>query len=89
MTREELIAKSNLERQGYKVLTSGWPDLLAIKTDPDGSIHTVAWEIKSAQDPVRPHQKEMHDALRDAGLTVSVLRLGPGKKLKPKSEGVY
>jgi hypothetical protein len=69
MTREENILANSLRK-------SGWPDMLAIRKNSNGKIEVGAYEVKSSKDSVRPNQKEMHNALRDAGLDVSVIRMG-------------
>jgi hypothetical protein len=79
MTREEQIAVDGMRSRGWTVLTKGWPDIFAFRKTPNGKIENSILEIKAGKDRVKKHQKEMHDALRDTGLNVSVLRLNPNK----------
>src|SRR5579885_1682519 len=58
------FAAKFLRDNGCKVMTKGWPDLLVLA--PGGS--AIAIELKQGSDKVRPHQKEVHKVLNDAGL---------------------
>jgi VRR-NUC domain len=66
---EEQVATEYRE-MGYEVLRGGWPDLMAVR---DGSV--VLIEVKTEDDVVRPHQKQMHDVLEGLGFPVIVERV--------------
>jgi hypothetical protein len=68
LTPAENRVAEDYRRRGFKVLRRGWPDFLCIS--PDGDV--VAVEVKSMSDALSPAQKEMHAALRDAGVEVVV-----------------
>jgi hypothetical protein len=71
VTASELALSKLLTDNNYRVLRNGWPDLLVIP--PDGG-SSFAVELKSSRDKVRPHRKEMHEALEAAGVRVLVAK---------------
>ena len=81
MIASETALSNLLTDNGYRVLRNGWPDLLVVP--PDGS-PGFAVELKSGRDKVRPHQKEMHDALEAAGVRVVVTKVDGVERVPPQ-----
>lgn len=66
MNAFEKRVKHHLEKEGWEVLYTGWPDFLAIKRDENGKItERKAVEVKSESDSIRDNQHEMLAALKD------------------------
>ena len=70
MNRFEDEARAEIERDGWMILKTGWPDFIIL--DGDGELVCFA-ELKASGDKVRPEQKRVHDVLRRAGLQVCVV----------------
>jgi len=61
-----------LEREGFDVLRSGYPDFLVRRNGRYGGVAAV--EVKQGSDKVRDNQKEMHKLFNEAGIPVYVIR---------------
>jgi len=61
-----------LEREGFDVLRSGYPDFLVRRNGKYGGVAAV--EVKQGSDKVRDNQKEMHKLFNEAGIPVYVIR---------------
>ena len=86
MNKTESVVKGVYEKNGFAVLTAGWPDMLAIRKNENGAYDVRFVEVKSPKDQIRPNQAEMHAALREAGIFVTVHAPNRTKKLY---SGVY
>jgi hypothetical protein len=73
MTPFQAVVAADLIRQGYKVLTSGWPDFCAVREE-NGKTTIRFIEVKGKGDDLRTGQTRMHGALRAAGFDVEVIR---------------
>jgi len=58
MNSMEKEFKKGLEKDGWEVGRSGWPDFIAYR---NGEVRLI--ELKSACDKVRPNQTKMHKLL--------------------------
>lgn len=84
MTPSEKRAKDILERDGWEVINSGWPDFIAIKKD--GTLKFV--EVKGHKDRLHGNQLRVHEILRTLGLEVEVMQFGtPGLEPVPLPKG--
>ena len=81
MNKHEKEFKEELEAKGYKVLRNGWPDFLV--QNPEGRV-TYAVELKYGDDKLSAPQKEMHRALRKAGLHIRTHQVFKSLKKPPK-----
>lgn len=72
---EEYVVKE-LQAEGWTVQDSrlGLPDFLCYRTKPDGSTEIQFVEAKADDDKVRPEQALVISLLRQAGLTVKIIR---------------
>ena len=61
-----------LEKEGFDVLRSGYPDFLVRRNGRYGGVAAV--EVKQGSDKVRDNQKEMHKLFNEAGIPVYVIR---------------
>jgi len=61
-----------LEREGFDVLRSGYPDFFVRRNGRYGGVAAV--EVKQGSDKVRDNQKEMHKLFNEAGIPVYVIR---------------
>ena len=78
MNKFENKVREDFEREGWEVLTSGWPDFLLVKRDSAGKTKEIqALEVKSKKDDLRSNQKEMLYVLSDF-IPVRVAREGCG-----------
>lgn len=78
MTPFEAVVASELFRQGYDVLTSGWPDQLAINWETK-KVRLI--EVKGVGDTVRANQRKMHEAFRVMGFEVEVIQEDPNFRM--------
>lgn len=67
---KKLKVELEAENPECEVLRNGWPDFLVVDRRT-GEIKKVV-EGKDAGDFVRPHQKQVHDALRASGIKTEV-----------------
>ena len=61
-----------LEKEGFDVLRSGYPDFFVRRNGRYGGVAAV--EVKQGSDKVRDNQKEMHKLFNEAGIPVYVIR---------------
>ena len=61
-----------LEKEGFDVLRSGYPDFFVRRNGRYGGVAAV--EVKQGSDNVRDNQKEMHKLFNEAGIPVYVIR---------------
>lgn len=61
-------------KKGFTVLRRGWPDFLIISSCGQ----TLGIEVKNYLDHLTPVQRQMHDALRNAGIPVYVAKRNKG-----------
>lgn len=73
MTPFQVIIASKLTEQGYKVLTSGWPDFCAIKEIGDET-EVRFIEAHGRGDAIQINQKKIHEILNILGLEVEVVQ---------------
>lgn len=86
MTRYEKTIREDLEKQGYTVLSSGWPDFLAYRMSSSGKPEIRLVEVKAHSDHLRDNQKELHSVFSAYGLPVQVVweeNGGMGQVLNP------
>lgn len=67
MTPAEKQVIDRLKAAEYTVINKGWPDLLA---ERNGEV--IAIEVKGPHDEIKPHQRECHRMLKQAGINVTV-----------------
>jgi len=63
--------------QGWTVFRSGWPDMLCVRSNIDGTISIMAVEAKTSRDLFRGNQKKVCTAL-SLVMPVREVREGPG-----------
>lgn len=76
MNVQEQKVYDQLKREGWQVLTNGWPDFLAIKRK-GRSLKIMCVEVKSffgngQRENLRPNQIEIHKILKELGICVKV-----------------
>jgi hypothetical protein len=59
------------QREKRKGAKAGWPDILILGPYPQVNSFM---EVKRPKGRVEPHQKDLHDRLRDLGFNVAVVR---------------
>lgn len=84
MTPFEAVVAAEMIRQGYEVLTKGWPDQLAINWETK-KVRLI--EVKGIGDDIRASQRKMHDALRLMGFDVEIIRENPDKRMTWVEDG--
>ena len=85
MVESELNVRYALEKIGWTVHRSGWPDFLCIREKYGEPEEIIAVEVKSGNDSLKPEQKIIHHILKRAGINVQVIRpedLTPAMRLK-------
>lgn len=73
----EKAVTEEYQKQGWSVLTNGWPDLFLWKEGDNGPIVKCV-EIKSKNDSLRPNQKTLLNLLSAAGIQVRIAYEGYG-----------
>ena len=69
----ERAFEANAKHQGYRVLHTGWPDYLAWRERPDGTIEARLIEVKSHNGKLTPEQEWMRKILFLAfGISVEI-----------------
>lgn len=76
----EVQAVKRLLLDGWTVLRGGWPDFFCYRVE-GGVKEYRAVEVKYGS-RVAAHQREMHQALRDAGIPVDVMFIDGGEVVK-------
>jgi len=81
----ERFAIEHLRKEGWRLYTRGWPDLLCLKDDklmcvevkPAKRARTPRMKLVQSSKYVDPIQRIVHQALRQAGIDVKVMTVAP------------
>lgn len=73
MTPFDTVVAEKLTRQGYEVLSSGWPDFCAIKKTGDG-VEVRFIDARGRGDLTHPDQKKLVGVLQMLGIEVELIQ---------------